>query len=379
MKAINKILLLLVAAMGTVLFFTACEKNDSDGNPSISYVRITDPASSDSLLIGAGQGQLVVIMGSNLQHAVAIWFNDRPAVLTPTYITERSIIVRVPSEIPIDVSNTVKILFKNGSELLYDFEVQISKPLVSSMECEFVNEGDVAVIRGNYFYMPLTVHFQGGVTGDIVGLTDTEIRVRVPAGAMPGQITVKTNFGETISDFLFRDDRPKVIDGDPHEGWWGGYLVTNVTASDPPKISGNYYRMVKEVKAWTWDSPEVAGGPANSMPNHATNVPDNAILKPADYNLKFEVNTVKPYNSNRVMFNVGLNGEDNNAYTWPAPYDSKGKWHTIVVPFEELYNSYSTKPTINPAGYWSRILIFGPGNLDADICFDNVRVVPKKP
>ncbi len=368
----------MLTVAGT-LWLSSCEKDDSDGTPSISYVRITDPNSSDSLLVGAGQGQLIVIMGSNLHNAVEIWFNDRQAILTPTYITSQSIIVRVPSEIPLDVSNTLKILFSNGFELVHQFEVQISKPLLNSMECEFVNDGDIAVIRGNYFYLPLTVTFPGGLDGVLTGVTDTEIRVRVPAGATPGQITVKTNFGETISDFLFRDDRPKVIDGDPHEGWWGTYLVTNVTADDPPKISGNYYRMKKEVKAWTWDSPEVAGGPANSMPNHASNVPDLAILKPSDFNLKFEVNTVKPYNSNRVMFNVGLNGEDNNAYTWPAPYDTKGKWHTIVIPFEEVYNSYATKPSINPAGYWSRILIFGPGNLDADICFDNLRVVPKKP
>jgi len=378
MKAVNKILILMLTVAGT-LWLSSCEKDDSDGTPSISYVRITDPNSSDSLLVGAGQGQLIVIMGSNLHNAVEIWFNDRKAILTPTYITSQSIIVRVPSEIPLDVSNTLKILFSNGFELVHQFEVQISKPLLNSMECEFVNDGDIAVIRGNYFYLPLTVTFPGGLDGELTGVTDTEIRVRVPAGATTGQITVKTNFGETISDFLFRDDRPKVIDGDPHEGWWGTYLVTNVTADDPPRISGNYYRMKKEVKAWTWDAPEVAGGPANSMPNHATNVPDLAILKPSDFNLKFEVNTVKPYNSNRVMFNVGLKGEDNNAYTWPAPYDTKGKWHTIVIPFEEVYNSYGTKPTINPDGYWSRILIFGPGNLDADICFDNLRVVPKKP
>ncbi len=379
MKSKKNILILLLAAISTSFLFSACEKDDSDGVPSVSYVRITDPASSDSLLIGAGQGQLIVIMGDNLQNAVEIWFNDRQAVLTPTYITRQSIIVRIPSEIPIDVTNTLKIVFSNGHELSHIFEVQISKPAINSMACEFVNEGDVAIIRGNYFYMPLTVSFTGGVDGDIVDVTDTEIKVRVPAGALPGQITVKSNFGETQSDFLFRDDRPKVIDGDPHEGWWGTYLVTNVTAADPPKISGNYYRMTKQVKAWTWDSPEVAGGPANSMPNHATNVPDLALLKPSDFNLKFEVNTVKPYNGNRVMFNVGLNGEDNNAYTWPAPYDSKGEWHTIVIPFEDVYNSYSVKPNLDPNGYWSRILIFGPGELDADICFDNVRVVPKKP
>ncbi|HRO68994.1 MAG TPA: hypothetical protein PK951_01405, partial [Chitinophagaceae bacterium] len=128
MKSKNKILILLLAAISTSFLFSACEKDDSDGVPSVSYVRITDPASSDSLLIGAGQGQLIVIMGDNLQNAVEVWFNDRQAVLTPTYITRQSIIVRIPSEIPIDVTNTVRIVFSNGHELLHKFEVQISKP-----------------------------------------------------------------------------------------------------------------------------------------------------------------------------------------------------------------------------------------------------------
>jgi hypothetical protein len=48
-----------------------------------------------------------------------------------------------------------------------------------------------------------------------------------------------------------------------------------------------------------------------------------------------------------------------------------------VIPFEEVVASYKVKPTVNPAGYWSRLLYHGPGDLDADISLDNFRVVPK--
>jgi hypothetical protein len=379
MKTIHKILLLLFTAIAVISLYTSCNKKDlpNNGQPRITYVRITAPESSDSLLIGAGQGRLIAIMGENLEKAVEIWFNDQKATLTPTYITSTTILVSIPTKIPVTVTNKLKIIFSNGEELLYDFVVQINKPSLTSMLSEFVNDGDVAVIRGDYFYAPIEVTFPGGLKGDVVSLKDQEIQVRVPAGAQPGQITVKTNFGETKSNFLFRDNRPKVIDGDPHEGWWGTYLVTSPGAGDPAKISGNYYRMKKLVKEWVWDAPEVAGGPASSMSNHAKNVPDAAILKPDDYYLKFEINTVKPYNANRISINVGLNAEDNNAYIWPAPYDSKGQWNTITIPFEEVVKAYAVKPVINPNGYWSRILVFGPGNLDADLCFDNLRVVPK--
>jgi hypothetical protein len=353
--------------------FTACEKDDSSngGEPKINYVRVTNPASSDSLLIGAAQGKLIAIMGENLGGAVEMWFNDQQASLNPTYITNTSILVNVPAQIPLAISNQLKITFKDGRTLLHQFQVQISKPLLTSMVSEYVNAGEVATIRGNFFYAPVTVTFAGGSAGEIVSVKDQEIQVRVPAGAQTGQITVKTNFGETKSDFWFRDNRNMFIDSDPYEGWWNSsYVVSNPGANDPPKINGNYIRFKKAIGAWSWN--ELAGGPASAMPVHSKNIPDAAILKPEDYNLKFEVNTVKPYNSN-----MPLTAEDNDAYQWKPPYDTKGKWQTVVIPFEDVVASYKVKPTINPSGYWSRLLFHGPGDLDADIALDNFRLVPK--
>jgi len=379
MKSINKTILLLtmlIAVMGIVI---SCDKDNdqpNNGEPRIKYVRVTEPTSSDSLLVGAGQGVLIAIVGENLQDAVEIWFNDQPAKLTATYITSTSILLRVPSQIPIDVSNKMKIVFGNGKTLLYDFEVQISKPAVNSMISEFVNEGDVATIRGDFFYEPLTITFTGGVEGEKVSFEDKMIQVKVPAGAQPGPVTVKTNFGETKSNFWFRDDRNTFIDSDPYEGWWNSsYVVSNPGPDDPQKISGNYLRFKKAIGAWSWN--ELAGGPAKDMPVHSKNIPDAAILKPEDYNLKFEVNTVKPYNSNVLKINVALLAEDNDAYKWNPPYDTKGQWQTVAIPFEEVVASYKVKPAVSPNGYWSRLLFHGPGDLDADISFDNFRVVPK--
>jgi hypothetical protein len=59
MKAINKILLVFLLSIGVASIFISCDKDDDDsGTPSIDYVRITRPQSSDSLLVGAGQGNL---------------------------------------------------------------------------------------------------------------------------------------------------------------------------------------------------------------------------------------------------------------------------------------------------------------------------------
>jgi hypothetical protein len=377
MKKIHKILAVLMMAVVAAGAITSCKKDDSDGGtPVIKYVRVTNPGSSDSLLIGAGQGKLIAIVGENLGDAQEIWFNDQQARLTPTYITNTSILVSVPSVIPKSISNNLKIVFKNGEQLNHRFEVQISKPELSSMASEYVNAGDEGTIIGNYFYDPISVTFTGGAKAEIISVKDQQLQIRVPADAQPGPITVKTNFGETKSNFWFRDNRNIFLDSDPYEGWWNAsYVISAPGPNDPPKISGNYLRYSKMTAAWSWN--ELAGGPASAMPVHSKNIPAAAILNPKDYNLKFEVNTVKPYNNNMVKINVGLTAEDNDAYQWKPPFDTKGKWQTVVIPFDEVVASYKVKPTVNPDGYWTRILVHGPGDLDADISFDNFRVVPK--
>ncbi len=377
MRKIHTILLVALVLAGAVALLTSCEKEKQHKVPTVSYVRITDPAASDSLLAGAAQGQLVAIIGENLQDAIEVWFNDRRTVITPTYITGTSILASVPSLVPVDITNQIKIIFSDGYELLHDFRVVISKPAINSMLCEFVNEGDIATINGNYFYAPISVTFNGGAEAEIVDVDDEVLRVRVPAGAQPGPITIKTNFGETKSDLWFRDNRNIFISSDPYEGWWNGSLVvSDPAAGQPPLISGNYIHLKKEVGAWSWT--ELAGGPASSMPVHSKRIPDEAILKPEDYFLKFEVNTIKPYNSNAVKINVALTAEQNQGYIWPAPYDTKGQWQTVVIPLTEVFASYNPKPAISADGYWTRLLVGNaPGDWDADICFDNLRVVPR--
>ncbi|HXS57383.1 MAG TPA: glycan-binding surface protein [Hanamia sp.] len=376
MKSINKTLLTLLAILVSVSMLTSCKK-DSGGTPVVNYVRITNPQSSDSLLVGAGQGQLIAIVGNNLGDAREVWFNDKQARLTPTYISNTSILASVPSLIPDSITNKLTIIFKNGYKLEHSFQVQISKPAVNSMLCEYVNEGDVATIIGNYFYPPVTVTFTGGATAELVNVEDQQIQFTIPADAQPGPIIIKTNFGETKSNFWFRDPRNIFIASDPFEGWNNSSLVvTNPGPGDPPKINGNYFRIKGQISSWAWN--ELADGDAGSMPSYSKNIPDDAILHPEKYYLKFEVNTMKPYNNSMIIINAGGSVvQDTKGYKWAPPFDSKGLWQTVVIPYDEVVASYTKPPVVNPNGYWAMVLLQGPGDLDADISFDNFRIVPK--
>lgn len=379
MEKIYKQLPLLCILVATMGFYISCSKDDNlpnNGEPRILYIRVTDPASSDSLLTGAYQSNPIAIIGENLQSAKQIWFNDQRASLTPTYITSTSILVTVPGTVPSVVDDKLKIIFSDGDTLKYDFKVLISAPSLTNMKCEYVPDGGMAAIIGDYFYEPLTVTFTGGVTGEVVSVTDQTIKVTVPAGAQPGQITVTTNFGSTKSNFWFRDNRNIFISSDPWTGWWGeSYVVTNPGTDDPIAVNGNYIRITKTIGSWAWT--EVAGGPPSAMGDISKNIPDEAILKPSLYNFKFEINTINPYDNNVIKFNVGLTDWNNDAYKWSPPYDTGGEWQTVTIPFDEMVTAYGSQLSVSADGYYSRVLFHGAGDLDCDIAFDNFRVVPK--
>ena len=379
MKNIYQSILLLLIAFGITILYSSCSKDkDLQGaEPSISYIRITDPLSSDSLLVSASQGNLIAIVGQNLQNTTEIWFNDQKAVLTPTYITNTSILVSVPPEIPIEITNIMKLIFSNGKSLEHNFKLEISKPVINSMLSEYVLAGDIATIRGNFFYEPLTVTFEGGIIGELESVEENMLQVRVPEGAQPGQITIKTNFGETKSDFWFKDNRNIFLSSDPFTGWWNAsFVVSNPGPDDPVAINGNYIRVKQFVAGWSWL--EIAGGPPDAMGDISKNIPDEAILKPEDYNLKFELNTLKPFDNNVLKINVGLSNDFyNDAYLFNPPINTGGKWQTIVIPFDEIAKSYGSPLSLSDKGYYTRLLFHGGGDLDADMSFDNFRVVPK--
>ncbi|WP_157976264.1 glycan-binding surface protein [Lewinella sp. IMCC34191] len=386
MKFLPNRTLILATALLLVAVFLGCEKDDliDGGRPSIEYVRVTTPEASDSLVVSAFQGSLVAIIGNNLGGTVEVWFNDLMADLNPVYVTDQSILVSVPSDVPTEVTNQIRLQFADGGSLSYAFEVDISEPEINSMKSEYVFDGDVATIYGNYFYEPITVTFTGGLEGEVLPATTEDgqiLRVVVPEGAEAGPISVSTNFGTTESDFWFRDDRNIILSSDPFTGWWNiDYVVepSEVGPGDPASINGNYIRVNKMIGAWEWT--EVAGGAADAVGEVARNFPDEAIQDPQDYFLKFEVNTVKPYNNNIVRFNFGLPSEVNEAYFWQPPYDSQGEWETVAIPLEQVFSAYSNEgvtPVVIDEGYWTRILIFGGNALDADISFDNFRIVPK--
>lgn len=383
MKLNYKSFLFLFMTFAMTGIFASCSEDENlpnGGVPMINYIRVTDPDASDSLLTMAGQGKMIAIMGQNLKDARSVWVNDRQAPLIPTYITNTTIITKVPSIIPSVISNKMKIIFSNGDSLLHDFVVDIGEPEADYMISEFVNTGDVATIRGNYFYEPLTVTFTGGVTGEVVLVEDDKIEVTVPEGAEPGPITVTTNFGEVTSNFWFRDNRNVIanFEDTDFEGWWHG--PDFIVSSDPkiPAVDNKFLRIDRELAAWGWF--EIWVGNGGTILESTKNIPAEAFSNPKNYTMKFEINTLGSLTGAELRMYIGpdMGGERNNInYNWKPNIDTNGSWQTVAISFEEILKANTTLK-YDPTGYGVSFHFSGPLAVHANFGLDNIRVVPNE-
>lgn len=391
MKFSIKTSLWLAAFALSAALVVSCRKEKDDtracsGTPSISYIRSTEPGKSDSLLVGSFMGSLIAIVGENLCHAEEMWFNDQKAVLNPTFVTENSILVNVPSTVPQEVNNKIRIIFDDGSELLHDFSVNVPAPKIDAVKSEFVPDGGTMVLDGDFFFAPIKVVFAGDKEAEILVLDKTHLEVKVPSGAEVGQITVETNFGKVKSKFFFRDDRNIILDydGKNHETWTAA--ISNI---DPEGCSGNYARFKNAADgAWMWTNELTMQYWA---PRGRGNVPIATGLV-SDLALKFEVNIVEWYDVRMEIFfhtyaeDHGRDGAVHARYQpWKDGVTKTDGWQTVTIPLKDFKygkddpDDSGTKAIDNLASLTNiTMMLFGPaaGPNPVNICVDNVRVVP---
>ena len=146
-----------------------------DGKPTVNFIRPVSASSKDSIITAASMQSTICIVGENLRSITALLFNDQPAVLNTSYMTDHTLIVTVPNEIPDKVSDKIFFVTKDKDTVSYDFHVIIPAPVVASMSNEWAAAGDEVTIIGDYFLdyadFPVTVNF-----GDSYQLPRTAIK-----------------------------------------------------------------------------------------------------------------------------------------------------------------------------------------------------------
>jgi hypothetical protein len=401
--------------------FSACSDDDDSkgggGAPVVRYVRPCDVTISDSLLSSGYLGDKVALIGEHLAGVNKIYFNDQKVKLNPNFITDNAIILNIPSGIPGEKQDLIKLYTDNDS-CYYTFETLVPAPAPNSMTCEYVEAGDIAYIQGLYFIHedanPLTVTFPGngkeGIKGEIVSYDVNNIAVKVPAGAQSGPLKVTSVYGTTESPFHFRDNRNIILDfdhnypdGDHKHGWHGGKGV-----SDEGGINGKYLIL----------SGAIAGADgkvadADFCYDRWTYRPDDPDFVDAGaldkYVLKFEV-SVQAWSAGafQVIFTgkdeVLMNWQDNppehnpnedakwdKAYPrilwtpWTATGSFETGWITVTIPMSDCkYGVEGAAAAPKGAGHYSGLTVFvGSGGVKGVDCtstfhIDNVRVVPAK-
>lgn len=244
-----------MAAFGGVAL-TSCEDEPekyetTGGKPTISYIRPVDYASRDSLLTSASLDQSICIVGNNLRSIVELYFNDQKAVLNTSYMTDHTILVTVPGDLPSVVSDKMYCVTTGNDTVSYDFSVTIPAPTISSMSNEWADPGEEVTISGDYFLdydnYPLEVSFGNSYTLDrsyISKITKTSIVFTMPEGVPNEKLKVTSKYGSDTAPFMYKDTRGMIFDFDNacstgvvlgNHGWHNQTIQ-----SDETSISGNY-------------------------------------------------------------------------------------------------------------------------------------------
>lgn len=440
-RYINWFFVAALAMMGCLM--TACEDQPdkyeiANGVPTLKYVRSPLPEEADSLLVGAYLGNTVCLVGDNLRSIYELYFNDQKATLNTSYMTDHTILVDIPKNIPEEVTNKIYMVTKSGAKVDFDFSVMVPAPVVSSMSCEYAPAGSEAVLYGDYFVddsnVPLTISMPGDITVEgeqITSITKTAVKFIVPEGAVQGNIRVKSIYGTGQSVFQYKDTRNILFDWDgKYEGalaagnsWNGdnekkGQILASVPSVDgkymvmgPATLSGGQWQTPGEYLMMYWPDPNATEGcvPLYNLPQFKKMLEDYKIEELA---LKFEVYvpTSNPWMAEGMQIRftsldeVSMSNQTQD-YIWnddesheegKAPrgvwvpweetgsYDTNNQWVTVTLKmseFNKLVSGLASDTEFTQDRFAGLSIFLRGGGVDGKecepiICIDNIRVVP---
>lgn len=434
-RYINWFFVAALAMMGCLM--TACEDQPdkyeiADGVPTLKYVRSPLPEEADSLLVGAYLGNTVCLVGDNLRSIYELYFNDQKATLNTSYMTDHTILVDIPKNIPEEVTNKIYMVTKSGAKVDFDFNVMVPAPVVSSMSCEYAPAGSEAVLYGDYFVddpnVPLTISMPGDITVEgeqITSITKTAVKFIVPEGAVPGNIRVKSIYGTGQSVFQYKDTRNILFDWDGnYEGalaagnsWSGDDEKKGQTISSVPPIDGNYLVLgPSTLLGGQWETPNAyvmmywpdqhatqGCVPLYDLPQFKKMLEDYEL---EDLAVKFEayVPASNPWMAEGMQIQFTSLDEvsmenQNNDYVYgegkeprgvwipweeTGSYDTGNQWVTVTLKMSEFNKQISgvvSETELTKEKLAGLSIFLRGGGVDGKecepiICIDNIRVVP---
>ena len=416
----NKIFkgLYIALAACSMIGFTACEDEPdkyeiSGGKPTIRYIRPVKVESADSILTGAYMDNNICIVGENLRCITKMLFNDQEAKLIPSFITDNTMIVTVPGDIPGEVFNKIFMINNSNDTTTYDFKVLVPGPNINSMSNEWAKGGEQATIYGNYFVddpnTPLSLSISGKKI-DIEAFNISTITFTVPEGLEEGPVEVTTVYGKKKARFNYHDTRGMLFD-DWDNGWpddyangqfkhgWHGARISN----DEYSLDG-YYLLLGDVDFTdgAWDDSNLC---FEYWPEATDRLSDRvSFANFANMALKFEVNipSSNPWTNlsmqciftgdaqvtNATANNTFFHDVDYPRGLWTpwyqtGSYDTGGKWVTVTLPlstFKYLEDGTPAGTPLTAENFTGLTLFIWNGVQNGTTChpiirIDNIRAV----
>lgn len=448
MKFYNKNLRnLLLAALAVVSGFAlqSCkdqpdEYKQTGGRPTIYYIRPADINAKDSLLVSATPEMSIALIGENLRSIVKMYFNDLEATLNSSYITDNSLLVNVPKNIPGEVNDKITMITRDGDSVYYDFHVVIPAPAVNAMSNEWAKAGETVTIYGNYFVddpnVPIRVNFPGNVSvTDFTNMTMMALTFVMPEVTEEGEVSVTSVYGTTSAPFHYKDSRGMLFSFDNptfHNHGWNGHEAT----TDETALDGNFLQLgngtAQMAGGTTWDENNFSfvywpGDDWGAVETYSVTPRLCDVVDFSDWanmTLKFEINVPasSPWTTTSLQFIfAGVDqvtnrdaGTDiygntiaaaNNSYfsdalnpralyrpwdgTQTGSYDTGGKWVTVSLPIADNFKYDADGGTsdqmrkITKDTFASLWIFLCKGGVYGEPCtpiikIDNVRVVPNK-
>ena len=434
---IKNILLSTLALSAGLFAATSCVDDpdafvQTDGTPVVHYIRYAD---KDMVIDQAYMKEVICLVGENLRSVNQLWFNDQKAILNTSYMTENTLIVTVPGEMPANQTDKMYLINKALDTLAIDFKVLPPAPLIKSMSNEWAAPGSVASIYGDYFLgnadQPVKVEFPNAEVTEYISVTKNEIRFKVPEGALEGKIKVTTASGIAASYFHYRDSRGLItdFDGAGNSGSTTGIVPQgwNIKASYSAEggVSGNYVQLgpstLDETGAWNeelklpfwcgnWNGDPMGITWGAGVP--VCNVVDMTNFANMAFKMEVCIPESNPWSSGsmQIIFTsaerCANDSWQNNTYIHPSAsggldlcralwtpwkdsgsYHTGGEWITLTIPISEFeYNADGTKglvPLQSANDFASLIIWPWNGGSTGTECtpvfrYDNIRVVPMK-
>ncbi len=393
----NKFLRIFLLLAGIVVFF-GCEDDPTwlaeTTDAPIAIKKIVDPNKWDAEISTANLDQVIKVIGTNLNNTDTIVNNDR-GVERPlnAMLMNGALYIRIPYAAPKDRDDKLKITDKFGNTAEFPLKVTVPELKVTGMVCEYVPEGELLTIEGDYFdlyeffaepdeddeddapeepWSPSYVVF-GDTEAPIVESSKTSIKVVVPQGtpkncklSLKNEIVPNANVpgrymdqGEAfITDFeydSFNDNYPDVayVSGpdDPTEN-------SHALPTDPKGVSGKYFRYKGLYPSgWNWWG----------IVYKSYTAPIGLAGHESEYALKFECYAVDPLTNAYVRLDSGATDE---SYRWGNDPDfPRGEWRTYTLPLSTFDH-----PDAFANGVFQIIFHQGGQYTEMYFCMDNFRI-----